>query len=62
MNEKELEEKKKELDERQKVINEKYEKEGLTDEILDLQVQLNTERYELDITDDTQRINGQFVQ
>lgn len=62
MNEKELEEKRKEFDERQKVIDEKYLKDGLTDEVLDLQVQLNIERHELDITDDRQRINGQYVQ
>lgn len=47
---------------RQRYINRKYAKEGLTDEILDLQVQLNKERNELDIMDPTEEIVDGFVQ
>ena len=58
-----IEAKKKELDERQLIIDEKYEKEGLTDEVLDLQVALNMERNALNITDERQIINSEgFVQ
>ena len=47
---------------RQRYINRKYAKEGLTDEILNLQVQLNKERNELDIMDPTEEIVDGFVQ
>lgn len=51
-----------ELDERQKIINEKYEKEGLTDEVLDLQIKLNQDRNKHNISDPTKRIYENFVQ
>lgn len=51
-----------ELQDKQKIINEKYEKEGLTDEVLDLQVELNTKRHKLNISDETKRIYDRFVQ
>ena len=47
---------------KQRKINAKYESEGLSDEVLQLQVMLNTERYELDIEDETERIYGKYVQ
>lgn len=51
-----------ELQDKQKIINKKYKKEGLTDEVLDLQVELNTERHRLNISDETKRIYDRFVQ
>lgn len=51
-----------ELKYKQKYIDKKYKKEGLSDKVLELQVQLNTERHELDITDETQKIYEDFVQ
>ena len=46
----------------QEAINELYEKEGLTDEVLERQVALNQKRHELDISDPTKRIWENFVQ
>ena len=54
--------KRKELQDKQQVINKKYKKEGLTDEVLEMQVELNTERHKLDISDETKRIYKNFVQ
>lgn len=39
-----------------------YEKNGLTDEVLDLQIEINTLRSELDIPDEKDVIVGGFVQ
>lgn len=47
---------------RQRAINKQYEKEGLTDEILDAQVKLNMERHEHDISDETKRVHDNYVQ
>lgn len=46
----------------QKQINRQYKKDGLTDEILDKQIALNTKRHELDIPDGSKKINGKYVQ
>ena len=46
----------------QRVLNRKYEKEGLTDEILDKQIEINKRRHELDIADESKRVNGNYVQ
>jgi len=54
--------KEKEFKKRQEEINQKYEQEGLTDEVLNLQVQLNRDRNEWNISDDTKRIYKNFVQ
>ena len=47
---------------RQRIINKQYEKEGLTDEVLDLQVELNAERHKHDISDTTKRVYENYVQ
>ena len=47
---------------KQMQINRKYKSDGLTDEVLEMQVALNTERHELDIDDETERIYENFVQ
>ena len=46
----------------QEAINELYEKEGLTDEVLERQVALNQKRHELDIRDKNNVIYEDFVQ
>lgn len=46
----------------QRVLNRKYEKEGLTDEILNKQIEINKRRHELDIADESKRVYGNFVQ
>lgn len=50
------------LKNRQRVINRKFEEEGLTDEVLDLQVALNEERHRLGISDDDKCVFERFVQ
>ena len=47
---------------RQRTINKKYEKEGLTDEVLDMQLELNKDRHENNISDPTKRIYKNYVQ
>lgn len=47
---------------RQRIIDRKYEEEGLTDEVLALQVALNEERHRLDISDEDDRVFERFVQ
>ena len=54
--------KKIQLKNRQRVINKKYKKEGLTDEILEKQVELNQLRHELDISDSSKKIYDNYVQ
>lgn len=54
--------KRQELAERQKEIDALYEKEGLTDEVLEAQVKLNQLRNELNIEDERNRIYENFVQ
>lgn len=51
-----------EIKNRQKRLNQKYEQEGLTDEILDKQIELNKLRNKYDITDETEKIYEDFVQ
>ncbi len=54
--------KKIQLKNRQRVIDKKYKKEGLTDEILEKQVELNQLRHELDISDSSKKIYDNYVQ
>ncbi len=44
------------LSNRQKEINRMFEEEGLTDEILKKQIELNKERHKLDIHDPTETV------
>ena len=44
------------LSNRQKEINRMFEEEGLTDEILKKQIELNKERHRLDIHDSTETV------
>jgi len=46
----------------QKIINHEIKKEGLTDDILTKQIQINKERNEHNITDKSKRIYEEFVQ
>lgn len=45
------------LNDMQDEINESYEQEGLTDEVLDKQIELNAMRHELDVTDERKIVN-----
>ena len=54
--------KKIQLKNRQRVIDKKYKKEGLTDEILEKQVELNQLRHELDISDSSKKLYDNYVQ
>ena len=47
---------------KQRAINKKYEKHGLTDEVLEEQVKLNTFRNLQDISDSSKRIYKNYVQ
>lgn len=47
---------------RQRVIKKKYEKHGLTDEVLEEQVKLNTFRNLHNISDSSKRIYDKYVQ
>ena len=51
-----------ELRNKQKVIDKEYAKNGLTDEVLDAQVELNTSRHELDIPDENNFVYEKYVQ
>ena len=50
------------LKNKQKHVNKLYEMDGLTDEVLNLQVQINQERNEYNITDEDEKIYKDFVQ
>lgn len=50
------------LQSRQKQINRMFEEEGLTDEILNEQLEINKRRHELDIHDPNEEVNDNFVQ
>ena len=50
------------LNRKQADINEKYELYGLTDELLDKQVEINKRRHELDISDKDKLVYEDFVQ
>ena len=52
----------KELAERQKALNEKYAKEGLTDEVFEEQLEINKLRHKHDIPDKTKVLHKEFVQ
>lgn len=47
---------------KQKAINKQFEKDGLTDELLEAQVKLNQERHKYDIPDESEFVYGEFVQ
>ena len=47
---------------RQRVINKQYEKEGLTDDVLKKQVELNKLKHELDISDSSKKLYDNYVQ
>ena len=53
-----------ELDYKQKQNNKLYEKDGLTEEVLNNQIEINKKRHELDIVDKTEltKSNEGFVQ
>ena len=51
-----------EIEKEQKELNMKYEKEGLTDEVLDNQVKLNRKRNKWNIPDEDNFIYENFVQ
>lgn len=46
----------------QEKIDELYEKEGLTDRVLEMQVELNSKRHECDIPDESKMVWKNFVQ
>lgn len=52
----------KKLDEQQKEINKEYEEKGLTDELLEKQIQINTTRHKENMPDTTKNIYKNFVQ
>ncbi len=62
MDQLEVNQKREELQKRQQEINGLYKKEGLTDRVLDLQLELNSERHRLNISDERNRIYKNFVQ
>ena len=47
---------------KQRAINKAYEKDGLTEEILDAQIELNRKRHQHNITDKTKRIHQNYTQ
>lgn len=51
-----------ELETMQEVCNELYEQEGLTDDVLDLQLQINKLRHKHNISDEKNKIYENFVQ
>lgn len=50
------------LQNKQKLINEMFEEEGMTDEILKEQLEINKKRHELDIHDPTLTLHEDYVQ
>ena len=50
------------LAKKQKEVDELYEKEGLTDEVLDKQIAINKLRHAHDITDESELIYEEYVQ
>ena len=46
----------------QRALNKKYAEEGLTDEVLDKQIEINRLRHEHDIADESKKVYGDFVQ
>lgn len=56
------EEIKRQLDEKQQIVNQLYETDGLTDEVLNMQVDINAMRHEYDLVDETELIYDKYVQ
>lgn len=50
------------LNELQKKADKLYKENGLTDEVLDLQIKINKLRHEHDIPDDNEKVYDDFVQ
>ncbi len=50
------------LKNKQRIINKQFEKEGLTDEVLKQQIEVNQKRHELDLPDDDEFVFEDFVQ
>ena len=42
---------------KQRIVNKKYREEGLTAEVLEMQMEINTERYLYDIADDSEVVD-----
>ena len=51
-----------ELKKKQEIVNNLYESEGLTDKVMDLQVEINAIRHDENIPDDSETIYKKFVQ
>lgn len=47
---------------RQRIVDRRFAEEGLTDEILDLQIEINKLRHEFDISDSSNSVFDDFVQ
>lgn len=47
---------------KQKVINKQYEEEGLTEEVLEAQAEINAMRHEYDIVDESEVVYENYVQ
>ena len=54
--------KKMQIKNKQRAINKQYEKEGLTDEVLDAQIELNKLKHEYDIADSSKKVFEEYVQ
>lgn len=50
------------LAKKQKEVNELFERDGLTDEVLDKQIAINKLRHAHDITDESDKIHEDYVQ
>ena len=50
------------LKHKQKKINKQYEKQGLTDEVLDLQQKLNADRHKHNLSDPSKKVYDNYVQ
>lgn len=51
-----------ELNNKQRKLNRLYERDGLTEEVVDKQVEINTLRHEHDIPDNGKKVFREFVQ
>lgn len=47
---------------KQKELDKLYEKDGLTDEVLDKQIEINRLRHAHDIPDETEKVHEDYVQ
>lgn len=47
---------------KQRIVDKKYEKEGLSDEVLEAQIEVNTLRHEHDIPDGNNFVYEEYVQ